>query len=181
VVLACKVPGGFDPEATAPAPVDCDGAPKAHVTADAISVEIDATSPTVDVALVPGGGDTWHLGFESPTAVATYDVVASPPQPTSMPTATPRRATFATSSPLAGTPMALPPITVAPPAAVGRDIADAARAAVTAPPVVGATAVPTGGGFRYAVVFALPLVLLVVIGALGHGLTRPVRLREDAA
>jgi hypothetical protein len=64
-----------------------------------------------------------------------------------------------------------------PPAAVGATIAD--EAAASPPSVI--TAVTSGGstGFRYAAVFALPLVLLIVIGVAGDGLTRPVRLREE--
>jgi hypothetical protein len=164
-----------------PAPVYCDGAPKATFTAgDAptLTLDLPATdATTIDVALVPGGGDTWHVGFTTASAVVAYGVPAAappataPPRPASSPSPG-----FVTPAP--GAPVALPPMTVAP-AAPGGIVADEAQAAT--PQAV--TGVPVGGtsGFRYSAVFGLPLALLVVGALLGDGLTRPVRLREDAA
>ena len=182
VILGCAVPDGFDPEAAEPAPVECDGAPEATFVAGAApSFTLSLPAPTdgvgLDVALVPGGGDSWHVGFTTATAVVSYDLPA-----TTAPTTRPVRQTVqpSFSQPTGREPIALPPITAAPPAASGGAIADEAAA----PPPAAVTGVPIGGsssGFRYAAIFALPLALLVVGGLLGDGLTKPVRLREEAS
>lgn len=178
VILGCAVPGGFDPEGASPSAVECDGAPEATFVDGGTPVFTLSLPPTdassVDVALVPGGGDSWHVGFTIATAVVAYDLPVTPT------TTTPARPTPqpAFVAPNAAGPVALPPITVAPPAASGSAIAD--EAAASTPAAV--TGVPIGGGsgFRYSAIFALPLAFLVVGALLGDGLTRPIRLREDA-
>ena len=186
VVLACAVPAGFEPSDTEPAEVDCDGAPEATVDATSLTVELPgaAITDTVDVALVPGGGDTWHLGFDGPdgdappTAVATF---TAPPAATTTTSTRPAPSAPA-ARPSVNAPVALaPPLVTPPPAAVGRTVAD--QAAISSPAAVAAApaSIATDGGFRYAAVFALPLVLLVLVGLIGDGLTRPVRLREETA
>ncbi|MEN3271451.1 MAG: hypothetical protein V7636_212 [Actinomycetota bacterium] len=174
-VLACAVPNGFDPEATAPAEVDCAGAPTARFANGVLTVEVAEAG---DVALVPTGTGTWHVGFAADAAKATFESPA--------PATTSTTSSFATDSdsgptltPPSGTAgVALPPITTPPPSAAGQAIADAAEAPV-APPVATVTT-SSGDGFRYAAVFGLPLVLVVVVGLAGDALTRPVRLREDS-
>lgn len=181
VILGCALPDGFDPEATEPAPVDCDGAPEATFAAGSapaftLTLSAPPDGAVLDVALVPGGGDSWHVGFTTATAVVAYDLPATP----SATTTTPARSAVQPSfpAPTGREPIALPPMTVAPPVASGGAIAD--EAAATNPAAV--TNVPIGGGsgFRYSAIFALPLALLAVGALLGNGLTKPVRLREDA-
>lgn len=174
-VLACAVPAGFDPEATEPAEVDCEGAPTAKFADGVLTVEVAKAG---DVALVPTGTGTWHVGFEADSAVAAFE----PPEPATTTTTTVTSGVSGgdrgpTLTPPSGTGgVALPPITTPPPMAAGSAIADAAEVPVA--PVVVATS-GSSSGFRYEAVFALPLVLLVVIGLAGDGLTRPVRLREE--
>ena len=181
VILGCAVPDGFDPEAAEPATAACEGAPEATFAAgDAptftLALPAPADGAALDVALVPGGGDSWHVGFTTATAVVAYDLPTTATPATTTPARPPAQPSFL--PPTGREPVALPPMTVAPPAASGGAIAD--EAAASTPAAV--TSVPTGGsaGFRYAAVFALPLALLVVGAVLGDGLTRPVRLREDA-
>lgn len=195
-VLACAVPGGFGDgggEEVAPEVV-CEGAPAATVTADALTVDVGTLlrGDTLDLALVPGGGDTWHLGFDGrdreggdpPTATAIYEVPA-PSTTTTTTTATGPATGPAGAGPTVTTP---PPAAIAmgvpPPApvALGSVIADEAQ---VAPPVATASVPVTssggGRGFLYPVVFALPIVLVVAVGLVGDGLLRPVTLREERA
>jgi len=180
VVLGCAVPGGFDPEAAEPAEVDCEGAPEATFADGTFILTLEAPAgDSIDVALVPGGGDTWHVGFaeDGVDARVSYDVPAASTTSTTRAQASPPP-TYA--APGTGTPLAIPPITLPPPAAVGGAIDEAASAAPVVSPTVAAPTA-SGGGFRYAAVFALPLVLLVLVALIGDGLTRPVRLREETA
>lgn len=181
VILGCAMPDGFDPDGSAPSAVECDGAPEATFvagTAPAFTLSLPAPldGAALDVALVPGGGDTWHVGFTEATAVVVYDLPARTTATTTRPRPTVQPAF---NAPTGSEPIALPPMTIAPPAATGGAIAD--EAAASAPAAV--TGVPVSGssGFRYAAIFGLPLALLVLVALLGDGLTRPVRLREDAA
>ena len=192
-ILACDVSGtvvdgaGDDlPEAA------CDGAPTAtFVGGDAPAFTVDLPPPTGDeiqVALVPAGGDTWHVAFDSRTrdggrpaaVVVSSPPVASPtpapptPTPTTRPdpaAAPPDAAPISRESPNLAAPDLTPD-----PVSPGRVVADEAAAPPTA-----VSAVPAGGSspFRYPAVFALPLALLVVLGLAGDGLTRPVRLGTE--
>jgi hypothetical protein len=108
------------------------------------------------------------------TAVVSYSVAG--PAATTPPSSANTSPAF--GAPAIGGPVALPPITVPPPSAAGQSIADQA---VQPPPVLPVAGTIAPHGFRYPIVFGLPLALLVVIGLAGDGLTRPVRLREEAA
>ena len=186
VLLGCAVPGGFDPDASTPPAVDCDGAPEATFLAgDAPAFSLSLPAPSrathVDVALVPGGGDTWHVGFDgpdgdgAPTMVATYDE----PAPRATTTVANRDVPPPTQSP-PDRPVALPPPPLTPPpVASGAAVADESTQAAPTP-AAAPLPVSTTPGFRYTAIFLLPLALLVVVGLLGDGLTRPIRLREDA-
>jgi hypothetical protein len=173
-VLACAVPAGFDPGAADPAEVDCDDAPTATVADGVLSFEVARDG---DIALVPTGDGTWHLAFAADAPTATFE--PAPPATTtttSQVAASPPPSFVTPSGPLG---VALPDLSP-PPVAAGQAIADQAQ--VTTPPTPGVVGVPAGSsGFRYGAVFALPLVLLVVVGLAGDGLTRPVRLREEAS
>ena len=194
-ILACRVAGTVaDGTEADPPEVDCDGAPEASfVDGDAPSFTVDLPPPTdgvIQVALVPGG-NTWHVAFDSrtredarPAALVVSSPPAAPPTaptptPSTPPTPAPPSPTPAADAPvILDTPpgMAVPDLTPEP-ASAGQVVADEAAA-----PPAAVTAVPTGGSspFRYPAVFALPIVLLVVLGVAGDGLTRPVRLRADA-
>jgi hypothetical protein len=185
VVAACAVPGGLDGQPDTPPEVDCEGAPLATVTPDALTVDLTGLveGDTVTVALVPIEG-TWHVGFDSIEREGGRPADLAVTAPT--PEATTGPPVAAPSTPVAPPPssssptVALPPITVPPAASPGSAIAEQATPAPVA--VAPATqVVSTDGGFDYPVVFALPLVLLVVIGVAGEGLTKPVRLRDERA
>ena len=190
-ILACGVPSGFeDGGGGDPPEVDCEGAPQASFVAGdtpsfTIQVSVPAGASTVDVALVPGGGDGWHVGFDSrnreggspATATATYEVpppASSPAPATSVPAGQPSVGPAPTPV-TGGPPLALPDLDAAPIAA-GQVIAGEAE--VTARPAV--TSVVASPGYRYPAIFAVPLALLVVVAIAGQGLTSAVRLREDA-
>jgi hypothetical protein len=172
-ILGCAVPGGFEPESAEPADVDCDGAREAVFADGVFTVDLEASADGIDVALVPTGGETWHVGFTDASAVVSYSVAAAVGTTT---TAAPSPIPSAPSRPAVGGPIALPPITVPAPSAAGQAIAD--QAALPAP-VVAAAGEDTSG-FRYAGVFALPLALMLIVGVAGDGLTRPVRVRKAA-
>jgi hypothetical protein len=170
-VLACAVPDGFDPDATEPAAVDCDGAPTATVADGALTVEVASDG---DIALVPTGDATWHVAFAPDAPTATFEPAVPSTTSTTRASASPSPSFVAPSGPLG---VALPDLSP-PPVPVGRAIADQAES--VPPPVVAAAPVAaSASGFRYGAVFALPLALLVVVGLAGDGLTRPVRLREE--
>ena len=194
-ILACRVSGTVADRTGGDAPeANCDGAPTAvFVDGDEPAFTVDLPPPTdgvIQVALVPGG-DTWHVAFDSRTredarpaaVVVSSRPATSPTPPTPAPTLTPTP-TPPSPTPAPGEPvildsppgLAVPDLTPAPVSA-GQVVADEAAA-----PPAAITAVPTGGSspFRYPAVFALPIVLLVVLGVAGDGLTRPVRLRAEA-
>jgi hypothetical protein len=189
VVAACAVPGGLDGTPETPPEVDCEGAPTAAYAADgAPSLTVDVTSlvvgDSVSLALVPGDeGGTWHVGFDSTEreggsppdlAVTTKPVAASPSTPTTI------RPSFTT--PPAATPsISRPSVTVPSAASPGAAIAEQAAPQAPTAIVPATPVVSTGGGFDYPIVFALPLVLLVVIAVAGEGLTRPVHRRDVEA
>ena len=196
-ILACRVSGTVvDGAGDDPPEVDCDGAPTASlVDGDAPAFTVDLPPPTdgiIQVALVPGGGDTWHVAFDSrdrddgrpATVVVSSPPAAAPtppapaPTPTTSPAPTPPSQAPPAAAPVArdsAAPRALPDLTPDP-VSPGQVVADEAAA-----PPEAVTTVPAGGSspFRYPAVFALPLVLLVVLGLAGDGLTRPVRLRAE--
>jgi hypothetical protein len=193
VVLACGVPGTVaDGAGDDPPEADCEGAPAAtFVDGDAPALTVDLPPPTggvVQVALVPGGGDTWHLAFDSreregarpatvvvSSAPAVSPVAPAPPaRPDPLPPRPPAVAPITLDTP---PPLALPDLSPDP-VTPGQVIADEAEA--SSPTAV--ITVPAGGSspFRYPAVFGLPLALLVVLAVAGDGLTRPVRLREAA-
>ena len=185
-IRACAVPEGFT-SGDDPAPeVDCDrSADAAFVAGDTPVFTVDVSTLVVDghvdLALVPAGGDAWHVGFDStsreggsPATVVAAFTPADPSPAVPAPTAGGRsssRPTFA-----APAPPVRPPVLAAPraPVAVGGAIAGVAGQQVEP------TSDTDGGGFRYPGVFALPLALLLVVAIAGDGLTRPVRLRGEA-
>ena len=197
-ILACDVSGTVvDGAGDDPPEADCDGAPTAtFVDGEAPAFTIELPPPAdglIQVALVPGGGDTWHVAFDSrtredarPAAVVVSSAPATsptPPAPTPTPTTTPAPPP-PDPAPPAAAPVAedVPPHLALPdltpePVSPGQVVADEAAA-----PPAAVTTIPAGGSspFRYPAVFALPLVLLVVLGLAGDGLTRPVRLRTEA-
>ena len=189
VVAACAVPGGLEGVPETPPEVDCGGAPAAvFAPGDQPTLTVDVTSlvvgDSVSLALVPGDeGATWHVGFDStereggaPPDLAVETAAPATGRPSTSTTVGP---SFV-SPPSANPSISLPEVTV--PAAASPGSAIAEQAAPLPPAVVPATpVVSTGGGFDYPIVFGLPLVLLVVIAIAGEGLTRPVRLREEAA
>lgn len=190
VIRACAVPGGFAGGEDSAPEVDCDAGSDAAFVAgnvplfmvDVSSLEVDGV---VELALVPAGGDAWHVGFDSTsradgapaTVVATFgddsDAAAgASPSVSARPSSTPPATFVAPSSPVPARPSA-----PGAPVAVGDAIAGAADRPISTAP----TFMTDGAGFRYPAIFALPLVLLVAIAIAADGLTRPVRLREDAA
>ena len=190
VVAACAVPGGFDGSPDTPPEVECEGAAVAVLAGatDAPTLTVDVTSLVVgdslSVALVPGDeGGTWHVGFDSTEreggappelVVETAPPAAAPSSPTTI-----RPTPVEPQSPAPS--IALPQVTVPTAASPGSAIAEQAAPAPPAAVVPTTPVASTGGGFDYPIVFALPLVLLVVIAVAGEGLTRPIRLREEAA
>jgi len=197
VVLACTVEGDVpDGGGGEPPETDCGGAPTAtyeegDVAALSVVLDVAPGARTVAVALVPGGGDAWHVAFDGreraggrPATLtvslaeerrpATGAPSASPPPPPAA-TPTPGSPALPSFAPFPAPALDLSP----PPVAAGRVIAEEAETAGSQT----VTAVPAGGtvGFRYVAVFGLPLALLVIVGILGDGLTKPVRLREEAA
>jgi hypothetical protein len=189
VVAACAVPGGFDGVPDTPPEVDCEGATVAVLVAGEVpTLTVDVTSllvgDSLSVALVPGdAGGTWHVGFDSTErdggappdlAVETAAPAAGPSTPTTV------RPSFA--APPSVTPsIARPQVTVPAAASPGSAIAEQAAPPAPAAAVPTTPVASTGSGFDYPIVFALPLVLLVVIAVAGEGLTRPIRLREETA
>lgn len=191
VLLACPVSGSTVDGAGGPPPeIDCDGAPAAtFVDGDAPSFDVElppAAGDVVQVALVPGGGDSWHVAFDSrdredarpavlvvstspPAPGPELEVAPPPPAPAPAPRA-PGRAVDVAPPPVGG------PASTPEPVRPDRLIADEEAA-----PPAATTVVPVGGSlpFRYPAVFALPLVMLVVVGLAGDGLTRPVPLRSE--
>lgn len=191
-ILVCEVSGtipdgaGEDP----PPDADCDGAPTAtFVAGDEPAFTVDLAAPVGDVvqiALLPGGEGTWHVAFDSSerdggqpaTVVVSSSDRASPAPPTTPAITVPAPP----PSPGAPTPQGAPvqpalPDLTPDPVSSGEAVADEAAAPptpISAVPVVGPLP------FRYPVVFGLPLVLLLVMGLAGDGLTRPVRVRADA-
>ena len=192
-VSVCVVPGGIEDGADEAPEADCDSAviaefrpsPQPVFVADVADF---VTAGRVDIALVPTGGDNWHVGFDSrarqggsPAALAVSfveeDAASAPmsrPGDFSPPEQTPPQ------SALGGGVFSIPDPSP-PPVAAGQALAEEADVtdAVTrrAAP---AAATGGGGGFQYPIVFALPLVLLVAIGVAGDGLTRPIVLREES-
>ena len=194
-ILVCDVAdairdGGRDGGGDDGPEADCDGAPTARFVAGAEpTFTVDLPAPTDDllqVALVPGGEGTWHVAFDrrerdggQPATVVVSSSEAAAPAPPAPPPVTVPPASPSFAPPIPDGPAlqpALPDLTPAP-VSPGQAVADEA----TAPPTPVAS-VPIVGSlpFRYPAVFALPLVLLVVLGLAGDGLTRPVRVRADA-
>jgi len=185
-VAACAVPGGVEDGATTPPAVDCDGAPLATVAdGDAPTLTVDVTSllagDELHVALVPvvEPGASWHVGFTTADLAVTRS--SPPPASPASPPASPPAATPTTVSTPAT--IAVAPAPLPTPASSGATVAEQASPPTTIAPPAAVPVVPlgtaTGGGFRYPIVFALPLILLVAIGLLGDGLTRPVRVAAE--
>lgn len=191
VIRACAVPGGFEEEGDASPPeVDCEAgvdAVFAEGETPTFTVEVGSLvkGDTVDLAFVPDGGDTWHVGFDSrsreggnpPTVRVTYSSRVTPTTDTDSTFADPPNhpADFP-NQPTLGLPSLPEPTPTPGRASTGGAIAD--RAQLSRPSALTSTPV-RDGRFRYTAIFGLPLALLIAVAVSGDGLTRPVRLRRE--
>jgi len=189
-IAACRVSGQVEDGATGEPPAaECDGAPAASFVAGddpSFTVEVTALAgrTSAQLALVPSGGEQWHVGFDSRQrqggrpATVTVSYTEAPPTTTTTVTATTVPEPVAPSPPTLEPPSGGPPPDVRDflpgPVAAGQAIAEEAEA-----PSPVQTIVTTSGSFRYPAVFAVPLALIVLVAIAGDGLTRPVRVRGD--
>lgn len=175
---------------SAPPPADCSLSTSAAYVAARSLFEADL-GPLLDVldgglAIVPaaaGGNGTWHVAFQGgsrgPTRIIAELSVAevattAPAPPTPFFDAAPLGAAthpeFTTPAPVIG----LGP----PPSSAGGVIPTPVAGRPAPPRFLPVPAAADGDGFRYSVVFALPLVLLVGVPYFGHALTAPVPRRR---
>lgn len=190
-VSVCVVPGGIEDGAAEAPEADCETAlisqfrpsPQPAFVADITDF---VTAGRLDIALVPTGGDNWHVGFHSrsreggsPATVAVSFVEEdAAPAPTSRPGDFSPPEQTPPQSALGGGVFSIPDPSP-PPVAAGQALAQEADVTDAVTRRAAPAAATGGGGFQYPIVFALPLVLLVAIGVAGDGLTRPIVLREE--
>jgi hypothetical protein len=189
-IAACRVSGQIEDGGSGEPPAaECDGAPAAtFVAGDEPSFTVDLTAlaghASVQFALVPSGGDQWHVGFDSrrrqggrpATVTVSYTEPLSATTTTVSPTTVPHPLAPSppTFEPPSGNPLLDVPDVSPGPVAAGQVIAEEAEASSSVQ-----TIVTPDSRFRYPAVFGVPLALIVIVAIAGDGLTRPVRLRGD--
>ena len=188
VVQACATVAFDDGASGVPPAADCARKADGVIAEGGGDVRFDVSAlienDALRVALVPGGGTSWHLAFDSRNRAeaqpATLQITfTEPDEPVAPSVPGPSVPDGIDTSPAqpAQPAFALPPVPE-PPASTG-----AAISAESELPTVRRTPpsfVEVDNSFKYAAVFALPLVFLIVIAVLGDGLTRPVVLEESA-
>ena len=190
VVQACASVDFEDGATGTPPASDCARKADGEVAADGSAVRFDVASllngGELRVALLPAGGTSWHLAFDStkreagqPASLELTLTEADDPAP-SIPEPgddTPAEPVALPTLPVNPPAFALPPVAEPAPSSGGAIAEEAELPTATTTTRL----IEVDSSFKYPIVFALPLLFLIALAVLGDGLTRPLNTDEVAA